>query len=209
MSAPSIVVAGLGRCGMSCVMQMLHAVGIPCAGDWPDFEPEEMNLGRSDFRDFGGQAIKVLDPQNRPGLQFAPQSQVILMTRSATIQAQSHMRFLQQSFAVDVHSVVTQDKLARSLERDIGLATRECMRSVGVRNVKCLWFEDMIREPLGFAGALVKFLGLPKGWEDTMSKVVIKRTPGLNPTFLEFEQLASLANFPPPAHIPFSRKGLG
>jgi hypothetical protein len=44
MSAPVIVVAGLGRCGTSLVMQMLAAAGLPCVGSFPDFEDDRTGI---------------------------------------------------------------------------------------------------------------------------------------------------------------------
>ena len=38
---PCIIVSGLGRCGSSLVMQMLHAGGVECLGAPPAFEPPE------------------------------------------------------------------------------------------------------------------------------------------------------------------------
>lgn len=70
MTARTLFVCGLGRCGTSLTMQMLHAGGMPCTGRWPAFEPEEI----SPDRQFGaalnhawlisqaGHAIKWLDP---------------------------------------------------------------------------------------------------------------------------------------------------
>lgn len=34
-----IIVTGIARSGLSLTMQMLHAGGIPCAGEPPAFEP--------------------------------------------------------------------------------------------------------------------------------------------------------------------------
>ena len=44
MSAPpALLVAGLGRCGTSLMMQMLAAAGLPCVGEFPAYEVPELN----------------------------------------------------------------------------------------------------------------------------------------------------------------------
>ena len=66
-----IMVAGLGRCGSSLVMQMLSAAGVPCIGTFPGFEVLDHHRHRADDPHAWAaiaarKAVKVLDPQLAP-----------------------------------------------------------------------------------------------------------------------------------------------
>lgn len=96
MARPCIVVAGMGRCGTSLTMQMLDAVGIPCIGDWPDFETDASSVGGFDPGRFGGMsdcAIKIVDPSNLM-IGDMPNHVVIWLDRDARQQAKSQAKLL-------------------------------------------------------------------------------------------------------------------
>ncbi|HWH75147.1 MAG TPA: hypothetical protein VNV16_12895, partial [Methylibium sp.] len=94
MSGPTTIVSGLGRCGTSMLMQMLHRGGMPCLGPWPSFEVDEARatLAPKFVAEHAGKAIKVLDPQ-RIGL--PADVRVVWLDRDHRQQAKSHAKFLE------------------------------------------------------------------------------------------------------------------
>ncbi len=96
---PTLAVCGLGRCGTSMMMQMLHAGGDACFGDWPDFEPDELRPGAdlsNTWPMLHGTAFKLIDPHRAkpPGRPFI----AILLTRDPANQALSQWKLLRASF---------------------------------------------------------------------------------------------------------------
>jgi len=63
---PVIIVCGLGRCGSSLLMQLLHAGGIPCIGEPPIFESDKCAITTQEplwLSNQHGHALKVLLPE--------------------------------------------------------------------------------------------------------------------------------------------------
>jgi hypothetical protein len=54
-----IIVAGVIRSGLTLTMQMLHAGGYPCAGEYPAFE--EYPIGRIPWKNLNVKAVKLVD----------------------------------------------------------------------------------------------------------------------------------------------------
>lgn len=98
MSEPITLVAGLGRCGSSLVMQMLAAGGMATVGTFPDFEIEDVaHLLPSEPRRWvdlcAGKAVKLLDPQRcRPPV--GPDYHAIWLRRDATEQGRSMLKLI-------------------------------------------------------------------------------------------------------------------
>lgn len=94
---PTLIVAGLGRCGSSLCMQMLNAGGIECLGEYPAFEPEEsdaITLTTSRLYSHAGKAVKCLDPQRADQCSFEEvQRMVIWLDRDTREQAKSIAKF--------------------------------------------------------------------------------------------------------------------
>lgn len=94
---PPIIVAGMGRCGTSLMMQMLHACGIRCLGHWPSFEHPNALEENFDNEWLGGLAscaVKILDPA-RLKVKRPFGSLLIWIDRDAVQQARSQMKFLE------------------------------------------------------------------------------------------------------------------
>src|SRR5690348_17944000 len=89
-----LIVAGLGRCGSSLMMQMLQRGGMKCAGEFPAFEMPETNhcsISREWLSQFSGGAVKILDPhlctiENTPAV-------VLWLSRDHWHQAKSQIKF--------------------------------------------------------------------------------------------------------------------
>lgn len=91
-----ILIAGLGRCGSSLLMQMLTAGGWPAVdpeqAPWPSFE-HPVNNGEGTLPPDVSGVLKWLDPQrNRPPFERVRGS--VFLTRDHKQQARSHLKFL-------------------------------------------------------------------------------------------------------------------
>ncbi len=87
----TILILGMGRCGLTVTMQMLCAGGYPCYGAPPAFEV--CNIDRIPFATLSGKAIKVLQPDNT----FWPpkgEYHVITIQRDSQEQAKSMGKLL-------------------------------------------------------------------------------------------------------------------
>lgn len=93
---PVLLIAGQGRCGMTAMMLALDAGGVPCAGEWPAFEPAAamFPIRRFWLRQQRGKAVKVLSPHMSPALADVPRV-VIEMRRDRTEQAKSAAKMMQ------------------------------------------------------------------------------------------------------------------
>lgn len=175
MTATTIV-AGLGRCGTSLVMQMLHRGGMPCSGDWPAFEVRE--VGAQVKPDFiaanAGRAIKVLDPQ-RVGL--PGDVRVIWLDRDHRQQAKSHAKFLRL-----LTGHVYDRAGRRALEGQFVRDTRAALDLIGSRPVMRLRFEDFLRDPLIYARLLGEFVRWPEFDAEAAARAVVKRPPQCLPS---------------------------
>lgn len=166
-----IFVAGLGRCGSSLVMQMIHAAGVPCFGDYPAFEPEEVNtMGRKPLELLAmPMAMKILDPHHdRWPDSF--DARIIWLSRNTREQAKSQIKMLQLLAGIDVPSQ-TWRAMARSLENDRLLCAR--WRRSGGSEPLYLAFEDIIRNPLPCAQLLAEHIG--QGSPRVMAACVLER----------------------------------
>lgn len=91
---PVLIVAGLGRCGMTAMMNALAAGGIPCAGPPPAYEPPEAMFPITPewLAAQAGRAVKVLDPhRSRDALRHLNRV-VLFMRRDPVEQAKSQIK---------------------------------------------------------------------------------------------------------------------
>jgi hypothetical protein len=105
MTKPVIVIAGLGRCGSSMTMQMLHASGTPCVGRSPSFEDDHtmQNVDAEWLSQQSGRAVKVLDPQ-RVGIPQDVNCAVIWLDRDTKEQAKSQIKLVEALDGIRVAS---------------------------------------------------------------------------------------------------------
>lgn len=189
---PVNVVAGLGRCGTSLVMQMLDAAGLPVVvGEGPPAYEDNMQLGL--VRDsrahrtactwlagLGGKFVKLLDPQ-RMKLPHDVRYNVLWLDRDYQEQARSQAKFLERVEGIDKLSESHIRALQRQLPKDRLAAGRVWRRLGEVPTI--LTFERLV---LGGDAIddLAEWAGVPER-ADVMRKVIVPRGPACLPVMLE------------------------
>ncbi len=194
---PCIIVAGLGRCGSSLTMQMLHAAGVACLGRWPAFESNE--TVQATFCAYwldrqANCAIKVLDPHRLP-IGALPNHVVIWLSRNETEQAKSMLKFVSAEFPNIGKTRTARRAVANSIKRDTQPARAKFASLRGGRFYS-LTFDDIITAPGIMAQRIAEFLA-PFGYAldpERMAAVVRRRAPGCLAGMLEFDQIAESAH---------------
>lgn len=191
---PCIVVAGMGRCGTSLMMQMLAAGGVPCTGEWPAFESDLAMAGRFDAKAFdalGDCAVKLVDPAPlKPGR--LPNHVVIWLDRSVPQQARSQIKFLRWNGQRVEESRRTRLAFESGLRRE-RLGNRLSLGVPGRTYSITASFEMLINYPRRTAREIALFLSA-HGWTvdaDAMARQVVRRQPDCYPGMMELELLAA------------------
>lgn len=192
MSQQTIVVAGLGRCGSSLMMQMLNAGGVSCLGESPGFEDAAWTrtLEQDPERALDaaqGLAVKALAPFLNPRALPAPRPGLrwISCTRVIDEQASSLMKFTRLVLGLEYAS---RAPLVESLQRDQLALSLELAKQAEVPDVEVLVvsFEGVITRPYGAAAAIASFLERDLDIE-RMGDVVVPRSPACIDGLLEPE----------------------
>lgn len=187
---PVIIVAGLGRCGTSLVMQMLAAACVPTIGDYPGFE-DDINMRLPDLdaqREFyaraPGHAVKLIDPHlHAPpvGLDY----RCIFLTRNTTQQARSILKM----------AGAPNDRRARrametGVRRDTTRA-RAAIERIGSGRFLQLGFEEIIHDPAMAASRIALWTGVPlrAGAHEAMTACVRRRPAACLPYLMELEMI--------------------
>jgi hypothetical protein len=193
--APITIVAGLGRCGSSLVMQMLAAGGHPIYGPdnarAPAFEHENATLlpDISDWlADAAGQAVKILDP-HRHRLPYRYSYRVIWCDRDPDEQAKSQCKFL--AYAVCIAASRAERRAMAASNRRDKLRSWATIGGLQDARMMVVVFEDLIRDPIGQAERISAFVGLPEAAKK-MAAVVRPRSPKCLEGMLELAQLAEI-----------------
>ena len=174
--APILFVTGLGRCGTSMVMQMLHAAGVPCAGTPPAFEDIPVTPRGVDHNWLarqGGRAVKWIDPtvtdlRRPPGMHSA-----VFLARDPRQQALSQLKLLGVR-----HDRNTRRAMKKEIEADTVRA-----HVIVDRQFPCvlsLYFESILRSPSRAAAALsthCRVLGLLFDNVEAAARVPLPRSP--------------------------------
>lgn len=154
MDEPNTFVAGLGRCGTTMVMTMLHRGGFPVGDVPPDFEQRTpMRPGAvsaEDLARFRGLAVKWIDPTLAtlpPGIK----ARTIWLERDPIEQARSQMKLL--GLKVSRHQLRA---LAASIRADAAKA-RQIVDRLGP--VLPMSFERILAAPIIEAARIHGFLG--------------------------------------------------
>lgn len=201
---PCIVVAGLGRCGSSMVMQMLDRAGVPCVGDFPAYETDA-SLAEFDPREFAARsetAIKILDAHRLP-IGAMPHHVVIWLTRDATEQAKSAIKFMSLFLPSVTQDRATRRALAASFRHDALKAAAALQLQRGTPHL-ALQFEDMILRPT-FAAQRIRVFLRQFGYDldaEAMAAAVRVRSPKCLPGMLEFDLLEAKEPIVPFAVVP-------
>lgn len=167
-----VAVAGLGRCGTSLVMQMLAAGGMPCVGEFPAYEPDELRgpvVSHAFLDGCRGHAFKWLDP-HCVALPYPP-ALVIWLTRNRVEQAKSQVKFMEQVLGLRSR----KDSVARC----VSVLRRDERRNAGLIDPgRTLRFELLINSPRVAAVKLAGMLGGVVDLDvDRMARQVLKRRP--------------------------------
>lgn len=187
MSAPSpaIAVCGFPRSGSSLTMQMLHAGGFPCIGNWPAFEDLPFDALLAALPRAGGQAIKLLDaPQVAGYPDLGVPFRSILLRRDPDEQARSFAKFANATMGLRIDRA-GRKRVARSFARDLPKLRTWCDVHGPVLELR---FEDLIEKPIATADAIASFVGGPLN-PVRMSMQVRQRSPLCLEGLLELEQL--------------------
>lgn len=192
---PCIVVAGMGRCGTSLMMQMLQAGGVPCEGEWPAFEVDAMTPAGFDpaaFDQRRGHAVKMIDPARLAPVKL-PHHVVIWMQRDFAQQARSVIKFSAAGGVVATGSRQERRGIEAMLRRED--PQHKAALGVAARTPALLvHFEQTLLDPRLIAGRVVEFLGR-HGWAGLDTEAMVRqvrwRTSGCYRGFLEVELLAS------------------
>lgn len=200
MTARTILVCGLPRCGSSLTMAMLASAGLETIGAAPGYEDERTFPTRVDLQWLHaqeGRAIKLLDPELLPlhALQrdrFA----AIFLTRDAKQQMLSGLKFSRWQGLRPSANRKARLALAAGIERDTAAAIK-MLRATG-NPLLVFPFERLVRLPDVAAGELVDFLEPYTGRLNPylMSRLVMRRPVGCLPYMLEDGLIADAAARP-------------
>lgn len=171
VSKPVVIVAGLGRCGTSLVMQMLDAAGIPCVGRFPAFEEDDPWVGT-------GRAVKWLDPHRRPlRVAIGSRYRCIWLSRDPVEQARSQLKWFSPEMLT-----VGVDEATRVLAESLRDESVDALRRLPLPRLMTT-FEAIIGRPRASAARIADFLGRPFAPldVDAMAARVIPRGPECQP----------------------------
>ncbi|TDW63125.1 hypothetical protein EDF57_10680 [Novosphingobium sp. PhB55] len=190
MTAPTILVTGLGRCGTSLVMQMLDAAGGPTIGAFPAFEePAEVALRAYPERWSklaAGKAVKILNPHlNPPPAQGSYRT--IYLSRDFAEQAKSTLKFA---------GAAASRADRRTMEVQLQTEHRQAHKALiqlGTGMYFNLPFEDLITRPLECARDIASFVSARREVPldpHVMAACVKPRDPACLPYLLELDLIA-------------------
>jgi hypothetical protein len=196
-AAPVLIIAGLGRCGSSLVMQMLAKAGVACVGTFPDYEVEEVNhraIDASWLREQAGRAVKILDPHvaTVPAEVSGP---VIWLDRNPREQARSQAKVARLMVGLPPAS---REHLRR-WERGLAVERGQALRELAGRELLLLTYESLLRNPRYATARIAGFLA-PQ-WQldsERMMAAVRKHDPRCAPGLdMEYGLLAETEAVPP------------
>lgn len=183
LSKPAIIVAGMGRCGTSLTMQMLHRAGVPCVGTFPAFESEHSSFKTFDpsfLADLAGKAMKIIDPK-RMAIPKLDNHVVIWLDRDPRQQAASIAKMVAPvSGPVDRNG---RRRIAGSLRSD-RLPNMLAFEAVPMLVIR---FENLINATFINCSSIASFLA-GFGWEVdpfAMAEAVLERGSDCLPFMLE------------------------
>jgi hypothetical protein len=176
----TIIVAGCTRSGLTATMQMLHAGGYNCLGEYPAFEGFE--IGSVPFKECVGFAIKLVDTH----LQFPIPGEyhVIRLKRDLDEQAKSIVKFLKLVCGMPVNNKAIP-KLKKSLEADYKKIDAWASHQKSCITIN---FEDMITSPAMIAHVIHDFVD-EKLDMYKMASVIIDRPTKCLDTMLEMTMI--------------------
>ncbi len=199
MTDPVYLICGFGRCGSSLVMQMLHAGGVHCVGDWPDFEAPGIGMVAAMLRQppttaLSGAAVKILDATAQVDFDLPKRLggyRALWLDRNPDQQARSACKFMAATAILPPgnrqHQRALRVQLAKSYKDDRAMCITRLHRVCGQAPL-ILSFENILRDPARTASRLATWTGRPLD-ERRMTQQVVPRTPNCLPGLLELTQL--------------------
>lgn len=176
---PVLLVAGLGRCGTSAMMQALQAGGIPTVGDWPAFEPAEAGFPVDPgwLAAQAGRAVKVLEPHRSPAAMKVPHL-AIWMERNLNEQARSQIKMVA---ALSVAGATATRRERRLMSEALKHDTRKALALLHpvIARVE---YEDLVERPVAVMHRIAR--RLPPGWRldpEKAAAVIHRRDPRCAP----------------------------
>lgn len=186
MKAPTIVVAGMGRCGSSMVMQMLAASGVECGCEAPLYERDDvaegMNMSARWFAQIG--AVKVLAPQL---FRIDPQAhiRVIWLARNLEEQAKSYIKCV-RALGMAKHPGVSEDVVLQHYKDKIEEYCVAGLKAVHSFPLLPLSFEGILSDPVRAAVKIEAFCPEVELSVHQMASAVMERSPACK-VGVEFE----------------------
>ena len=182
----TIIVAGITRSGLTLTMQMLHAGGYPCFGEYPAFEPIQ-EIGAIPWTECLGKAVKVVDTHT----QFPPTGEyhVIRLRRDYKQQARSIGKFLKEVVGIP-QSRALINQYEKSLPADYRKIDEWAKRQKGLLELD---FEDIIKKPSSSVFSIANFINtrteeiINLSAMVKMVNVVEQRSPDCYPGMLEYK----------------------
>lgn len=198
----ALVVAGLGRCGSTLAMQMLHAAGVPTAGRWWDFEKGEpehyalKGITAADWPELRGRAVKVLASPLTTTIERPVDVpiRVVWLTRDHEEQVKSQAKYLvaKAGFAP---LTAAQRKALEASNRAQEIKLVRIWKDLGAM-VTFLPYERLIKDPKNAAVALCVCAGLEGQFHiaiPAMCAAVLKSDPTCAPDMAMEERFAAAA----------------
>ena len=165
MSAPTIAVAGLPRCGSSLTMHLLHEAGFPTIGSFQTYEDVE---DPEDFQgwdnSFHGKAFKMLSPHRRPIL--PPQLDLLIwLDRDEEEQAVSTFKLTSLQVSGEIAPVNHDERLSLVNEfRERHRLAFDTCEKIQCRARVELSFERLLSQPLDELQKVSHALGRQIEW---------------------------------------------
>lgn len=158
LNGPVVLVAGLGRCGSSLMMQMLQAGGMPCCGDFPAFEVHEHRREYPSewWHQWHGKAVKLLDP-HYSSLPNDVHFVTIWLRRDFYQQAKSQIKFALAMMGKDWKGRYGKHdfkKMERQLRREDPVARAKLSRYPVLQ----VSFEGLLDNPFVMSRKVIEFL---------------------------------------------------
>jgi len=186
------IVTGLGRCGSSLVMRMLHRGGMPVvADDFASYEDLRVTLLPAHAEwlpECVGKALKILDPHEHllPSAIYA--YRFLWLTRDLREQARSQVKFIRANgFRIESQAWRwTERGLAKDVKRSIDVLQSRYQSST----LLPIRFEHLLAQPGAEARRIAEFCGLAPERAPIMAACVKQRTPKCLPYLMEYEIVA-------------------
>lgn len=157
---PLIIVAGLGRCGSSLLMQMLAAAGLPHIGSFPDYEDELVNppkVTAATLQALPECAFKLLNPQWAPKALIGVHAVAIWLDRDRIEQAASQIKLGRFAKTREIHARASRRDI-RAMAARLDKDRRRAIDALSHLPTVVVRYEGLIKAPLETCRELAEVL---------------------------------------------------